>query len=230
MMLIILGAIRRLFWLCVVAVLVVGVYWWFREDLRPYTDAVRERWEELRGRTAESSDRPGTSQALADRAWVKVDALRTGDADQASFTDLELQSLLEYRYPEVLPAFVDSPRITLEDDRVRLRVRIPVDRLPQVRDLGEITALLPDTTDLEVRGQLLPAEEGRVAFAVDDVSAHRIPLPRRLVPAALDLLGRKDEPGLRADAIVIPLPGGARAAYVRADSLVLLGRQDRTRD
>ena len=230
MMVIIAGVIRRVFWLCVVLVLVGGAYWWFREDLRPYTDAVRERWETLRGQSPDAAATPRTSQALADRAWVKVDAIRTGESSQASFTDIELQSLLEYRYPEVLPAFVDSPRITIEGDRLRLRVRIPVDRLPQVQELGEIAALLPDTTDLDIRGQLLPADDGRVAFAVDDVSAHRIPLPRRLVPAALELLGRKDEPGLREDAIAIPLPAGARAAYVRADSLVLLGRQDRTRD
>jgi len=229
-MLIILGAIRRLVWLGVVAALAGGAYWWFREDLRPYTQVVRDRWDTLRGRSPDAAAPPGTSQALADRAWAKVDAIRTGESGQASFTDLELQSLLEYRYPEILPSFVDSPRISIDGDRVRLRVRIPVDRLPQVRELGEIAALLPDTTDLDVRGQLLPADDGKVAFAVDGVSAHRIPLPRRLVPAALELLGRKDEPGLREDAIAIPLPAGARAAYVRADSLVLLGRQDRTRD
>jgi hypothetical protein len=229
MMLIILGAIRRLFWLCLIAVLAAGAYWWFREDLRPYTQIVAERWATLRGRTPGESS-TGTSKALADEAWRKIDALRAGEVGQVSFTDLELQSLLEHRYAEVLPAFVDSPRITLEGDRVRLRVRVPVDRLPQVSELGEIAALLPDTTDLEVRGQLLPADDGEVAFAVDAVSAHRIPLPRRMVPAALELLGRRDRPGLRPDAILVPLPRGARAAYVRADSLVLLARQDPTRD
>jgi hypothetical protein len=39
------------------------------------------------------------------------------------------------------------------------------------------------------------------------------------------VLGRRDAPGLRQDAIRIALPKGARAAYVRGDSLVLLARR-----
>jgi hypothetical protein len=54
------------------------------------------------------------------------------------------------------------------------------------------------------------------------VSAQRFPLPARLVPGALERLGRTDEPGLPPDAIALPLPPGVAAAYVRRDSLVLL--------
>jgi hypothetical protein len=42
------------------------------------------------------------------------------------------------------------------------------------------------------------------------------------VPGALRRLGRKDEAGLPADALSLPLPPGADAAYVRGDSLVFL--------
>jgi hypothetical protein len=87
-----------------------------------------------------------------------------------------------------------------------------------------VAALLPDTTEVTVRGQLLPLDGGRVAFAIDEVTAAHIPLPRRIVPAALERLGRRDEPGLPRDALALPLPPGAAGAYVRADSLVLLAR------
>jgi hypothetical protein len=51
-----------------------------------------------------------------------------------------------------------------------------------------------------------------------------VPLPRRIVPGALDRIGRRDEPGLPRDAIAVTLPPGVAAAYVRRDSLFLLRR------
>ena len=49
-------------------------------------------------------------------------------------------------------------------------------------------------------------------------------LPCRMVGAVLSRLGRRDEAGLPADALALPLPAGATNAYVRGDSLVLVGR------
>jgi hypothetical protein len=200
-----------------------GVVWVYRDELRPVWDAAVSRWQQTRAQPGDAAQADDKATAeLAERAQVKLDAVRTGEQRQASFTSDELQSLLQFRYRQVLPAFIDSPRVTLEGDQVRLRMRVPVDRLPSVEDLGEVASMLPDTTDLDVQGKLLPSDDGRVAFAVDKVSAHRIPLPKRLVPSALEMLGRTDQPGLPADAILVPLPKGARTAYVRGDSLVLL--------
>ena len=67
------------------------------------------------------------------------------------------------------------------------------------------------------------SEAGIEPDRIDAVAAQRIPLPRRLVPSALEALGREDCPDLPDDAIELPLPKGVRAAYVRGDSLVLLG-------
>jgi hypothetical protein len=200
-----------------------GAVWVYRDELRPVWDAAVARWQQTRAQPSDAAkpDDKATAE-LAERAQVKLDAVRTGEQRQASFTSDELQSLLQFRYRQVLPAFIDSPRVTLEGDQVRLRMRVPADRLPSVKELGEVASMLPDTTDLDIHGQLLPSDDGRVAFAVDKVSAHRIPLPKRLVPAALEMLGRTDQPGLPADAILVPLPKGARTAYVRGDSLVLL--------
>jgi hypothetical protein len=167
---------------------------------------------------------PEVTPEIAERAQRKLDALRKRDVDHIALSEQEVRSLLAHRYAQLLPAFVDSPRVDLEGSRIRLRARVPVDKLPRVSDLGEAAALLPDTAELDFTGQVLPLDSGRVALAVDEVSAAKIPLPKRLVPGALTRLGRKDEPGLPADAVALPLPPGAGAAYVRADSLVFLSR------
>ncbi|MCI0432537.1 MAG: hypothetical protein L0271_02645 [Gemmatimonadetes bacterium] len=217
------GCIGKLFFLGVVAVALVAAFL--------YRDRLLTAWAVLRGEpTAAVAHDVAVSPELAASAQEKLDAVARGDHTEAAFATDELQSLLEYRYRDRFPAFVDSPRIRIQAGEVSLSVRVPVDRLPARRGLGEITALLPDTTDLVVRGELLAAEDGKVTFAVDGVSAHSIPLPARLVPAALEMLGRKDEPGLRSDAISVPLPEGTRAAYIRGDSIVILSSGQRPRN
>lgn len=183
-------------------------------------DRLRSAWQGLRGQEEEVVVVP--SRELADAANAKIQRLKDGSADRVALSELELQSLLQYRYRELLPAFVDSPKVALDGSRIEVKARVPVDRLPQISELGEAAGFLPDTTELSVRGELLPLQNRRVALAVDQVRAARIPLPQRLVNGALQKLGRKDEPGLPPDALAIRLPAGADAAYVRNDSLIFL--------
>jgi hypothetical protein len=168
----------------------------------------------------------GVSPRTAELAEHRIGRLR-GESRREAFTTSELQSLLEYRDLKMLPEYVSAPRITLERNEVTLSVKLPTARLPRVEELGQIVAVLPDTTHLEMRGTVLPFDDGYVAVTVDRVSAQRIPLPSRFVPALLDLFGREDAPGLPADAIRIPLPDGASSAYVRSDSLVVLSTGNR---
>lgn len=182
-------------------------------------DRIRTAWNDLRGGEATVAV---PSQELADRADRKLADLKSGTASQIAISELELQSLLIFKYRELLPAFVDSPKIELDDDRIHVTGRVPVDRLPSVNEIGQAANFLPDTAEIEVIGKLLPLDSRRAAMAVDRVSAARIPLPQRLVASALRKLGRKDEPGLPADALAVPLPPGANAAYVRGDSLVFM--------
>jgi len=222
-----LGAIRGclgriVFLAAVLAALVAGFV---------YRDRVRAAWAVLRGDTAVGArGGPVASPELAAAAQDRLDAVMRGDQAEAAFSVAELQSLLEYRYRDALPAFIDSPRVEIADGRVRLGVRVPVDRFTAARGLAEVAALLPDTTDLLIRGALLAAGDGKVAFAVEGVTAHGIPLPRRLVPGALEMLGRQAAPGLPDDAIEVALPQGTRAAYIRGDSLVILSSGHRPRD
>lgn len=206
------GCMRRAVLLVLLVIVAAGA-WFFR-------DRIVDAWHDLRG-TAPVAVQP--SEELADDAERKLDELRAGSAQSVSLSAVELESLLLYRYPGVLPGFLRDTDLELSGDQLQLRARIPIDKLPRVEGL-EVTAFMPDTTDVHVEGKLLPLDSGRVAFAVDRVSAASFPLPSRLVSPALERLGRRDEPGLPRDAIALPLPPGVAAAYIRRDSLVLLAR------
>ena len=198
------------------ALLVVG---WLNRD------RLSDVWRSARVDVpAAEPSRPEATPELAERAQEKLASLANGDETRISLSEEELQSLLRYRYAQLLPAFIDSPRVEIDESRLRLRGRLPVDKLPAVRELGDVAALLPDTTDFAVTGQILPLDERRFALAVDEVSAERIPLPDRFIAGVLTRLGREDEPGLPADALAIPLPPGAAGVYVRDGSLVFLSR------
>lgn len=197
----------------VVIVIVAGLLWLNRDKLT-------SKWHAMRGGNEVMLAVP--SEEWADSAEAKLLALKSGKSERVVLRTVELQSLLQFKYRELLPAFVDSPRVELKGSKIQVLGRVPLDRIPDFGSLGEAAAILPDTTELSVTGELLPLTKGRVALAVDQVSASRIPLPRRLVPGALRRLGRKDEPGLPREAMAVPLPPGVDAAYVRGDSLVFL--------
>jgi hypothetical protein len=183
-------------------------------------DRITSAWQDLRG--GKEATELGPSPELAELASGKLGQLHAGEIEVVALSESEIQSLLQYKYQQLLPAFVDSPRVQLDGGKIVVQARVPVERLPQLGELGEAAAFLPDTTEIGVTGQVLPLRDGRVALAVDQVRAARIPLPKRLVPGALRKLGRKEEPGLPPDALALPLPPGADAAYVRGDSLVFL--------
>jgi hypothetical protein len=207
------GCLRRGIALLLLLLVLAGA-WIFR-------DRIRTAWNEWRG-TGETVEAP--SAELAAGAEDKLDSLRDGSAPSVSLSAIELESLLLYRYRGVLPAFLDSPQVQLDGDQLRLRARVPIDKLPRVDGLSDAAAFLPDTTELSVAGKLLPLDSGRVGFGIDDVSAAGVPLPDRFISGALARLGRRDEAGLPDDAIAVNLPTGAGAAYIRRDSLVLLAR------
>lgn len=206
-----LGCFRRLAGAVVLLLLVAVAAWWFRGDLA-------EAWRAVRG-----EDPPAVpSEEVAAAASVKLEELAAGRSRRAALSAVELQSLLEYRYRDLFPSFVHDPRVSIEDDRLRLEARVPTDALGGLPGADQARALLPDTADVTVMTNVLPLEPGRVALAVDEVTAARIPVPDRIVPSLLARVGRVEEPGLPEDALALRLPPGAATAYVRADSLVLL--------
>lgn len=191
-----------------------------------YRDSLVGAWREFAGREAAAA---GPSAALAESAQAKLGKL-SGPKPEGSvaLTETEVQSLVQYRVAGFLPSYVVAPHVELRDGRIRVSAQVPTNRFPRVEELGDVIGFLPDTTEVTAVGQLIPLDGDRVGFAIDEISAARVPLPRGLIPAVLQRLGRKDEPGLPADALALPLPAGAKGAYVRGDSLVLIGSAPRS--
>src|SRR5688572_12761350 len=81
-------------------------------------DRIETAWNSLRGGDAVTTV---PSQELAAAADRKLSDLAEGRATQIAISELELQSLLLYKYRELLPAFVDSPTIELNDDRIEVK-------------------------------------------------------------------------------------------------------------
>ncbi|HUP89578.1 MAG TPA: hypothetical protein VM100_09515 [Longimicrobiales bacterium] len=185
-------------------------------------DKIKSKLDQLRGREVVVEE--VASPQLAEATDQKLRDLKDGRVARVALSQRELQSLLQYKYRALLPEFVDSPQVTLKGEQIEVKARVPVDRLPQVSELGEAASFLPDTAEVGVSGKFIPIRPGRIALAVDAVKAAGIPLPHRLVPNALRRLGRKDEPGLPNDAMAMPLPSGVTAAYVRSDSLIFIGK------
>jgi hypothetical protein len=205
------GCLRRGVALLVLLLVLAGA-WIFR-------DRIRTAWNDWRGIEQETVT---PSPELAAGAERKLERLRDGSTPSVSLSAVELESMLLHSYQGILPEFLGAPQVELDGDQLRLRTRVPIDKLPRVDGFSDAAAFLPDTTDLSIAGKLIPLDSGRVGFGVDNVSAARVPLPDRFIVAALSRLGRRAEPGLPADAIAIRLPPGAAAAYIRRDSLVLL--------
>jgi hypothetical protein len=212
-MIIVFGCLKRVL-LLLVLLAVGGLVWWNR-------DRLRTEWNDLRG--GSESVQPATPVELAQLANQKLATLADGPPpDRVVLSSAELQSLLHTRFAGILPGYVDSATVELEDGRVHLRARVPTSELRQMSGLGQVASLLPDTTEIAVTGQLIPLDDGRVAIAVDQVSAAKIPLPRKLIPRIIRKIRPNADPGVPDDALVMPLPAGARSAYVRGDSLILL--------
>lgn len=210
-MILIFGCLRRIVSL-VLLLVIIAAAWYFRAD-------IMAKWRQFRGEAPEATVNP---EEAARTAQAKMAALESSNPPaRTALSEYELQALLRSRFAPALPAWLDSTRIRLEGDRVRLSGRVPLDRMPQLKDVGSVAGLLPDTTEVAVSGQVIPFGRGRVALAVDQVTAAHIPLPRRLIP---QVLGRMKKPGdtSPSDALSLPLPHTISSAYVRNDSLILL--------
>jgi hypothetical protein len=199
--------------LVVILAIIAGIYL--------FRGRIKHEWQALRGLREPPEV---ASPELGNVAATKIDQLRDGRTERVALGSVELQSLVQYKYAGLLPSFAQDPHIELDADHVRLRMRVPVDKMPSIKGLGDAAAFLPDTTEVEVSGTLIPLADGRIALGVDKVQAARIPLPSRLISEGLQRVGRRDEAGLPKDAIAVTLPPGVKAAYIRNDSLILLAR------
>ncbi len=182
--------------------------------------AVFPRVEGWLGR-GEVVEGPAPSPELADSTLARLRRFQDDPREEATFDGVELTSVLRHSAPGLLPAGFLEPTLEMDGGRAVLRGRLVLEAFPRLPDLGPVLGILPDTVGLKVEARLLPFGPGEAMVLVERVEASRIPLPRRMIPAILDALGREARRGLPPEGIVVPLPPGVSAAYIDGDRLVL---------
>ena len=166
-------------------------------------------------------DSPDASQELADSVVERLQAFRKEEEGRLALGSREINSILRYAVPGLLPPGIKEPILDLRDGRMHLTARVIRSEFPNLPDLGPILGMLPDTLNVELRASLMPFGQEEAALLVQSLEASRIPIPRRLIPDILQAMGRVDRPGLPPEAVAIPLPSGLQGAYIVSDSLIL---------
>jgi hypothetical protein len=160
------------------------------------------------------------SEEAAAAAEAKLERLRT-HGDTIRLSDVELASLLRFRVAAQYPDLLQNPSAAMSGDTLRVGARFPTERLPDLQELERVRPFFPDTTRIDVAGRLRERGPGRAALEIDEVAVAGIPIPQRYYPSVLERLGRRDEPGLPANAMAFGLPQGVGSAWVEDGFLVL---------
>jgi hypothetical protein len=186
--------------------LVLGVLgWWFRGHL-PGGRGVEEP-------TMVSPEAAAVAEAKLERLRAEREAVR--------LSEVELASLVRHRAPRWATSLLLEPSLELGGESLTLSGRVLTGQLPSHEALDPVRAFLPDTANVEIIGHLRPLEPGRAAFEVREVTFAGIPIPARYYPAALERIGRYDEPGLPPTALAVPLPDGVGAVRIESGYLLV---------
>jgi hypothetical protein len=205
---------RALSLLVLLAALFVGWRW------GPTFFPVLQEWVGLTPAPTPSESEVGPG--LADSVMAQLQSFTRGEAgDRMAVGGPEVTSVLRYSLQDLLPEGVTEPTVRMERERIHLRGRVVLASFPDLPDLGPIIGLLPDTMDVEMEASLVALGDEEAALLIRGIEASRIPLPVRMVPQILEALGRESRPGLPPEALVFPLPGHLRSAYILSDSLIL---------
>lgn len=160
------------------------------------------------------------SEAAAQSAEQKLARMRSS-RDTVHLSDVEFTSYLRYRFKDQFTGQLDAPTVQFAGDTLTLNGRLPMDRLPDTRELRAVREYMPDTADVRVRGQLRSLAPGRGAIRIDNVSVAKVPVPRDVYISALHRAGAGAEPGLGRDEYPFALPPGVGSAKVEGGELVL---------
>jgi hypothetical protein len=156
----------------------------------------------------------------AEAAERKIDRLRS-NGEEVQLTGVELSSLFRYRAPVWAVSGVDNADVEMSGDTLTVSGMVATDRLPSHPELDRIRGLLPESSRIEITGQVRPFRRGSAALRIDDVQFAGIPIPSRYYPDVLERIGRQPEPGLEPEALALRLPEGVSTARVEGGRLIL---------
>ena len=165
------------------------------------------------------------SPELADATLDRFERFRRGElGDQLILSALDVESVIRYSAPGMVPGGVSDVDVEFHDGVVRLTARVLVEAFPGLPILDGILGFLPDTVSVSIEGALAPLDQDAIALVVHGVYASFIPvpLPDGMTPKILVALGRRSREGLPEDALLFSLPDGVRSAHVLRDRLILV--------
>ncbi len=172
--------------------------------------------------TARPVEEAGPTPELAEEALDRFERFRDGElGDRVAFDGRELTAVVRHALPGLIPPGVAEPSVRLRDGKVEVTARVAVEDFPELPRLDQLAGLLPDTVDVEVRGSLVPLDQGTLALVADGVRVAKIPVPERMVADVLKALGRSGPASLPPNGVLVPMPDGVEAVFVLGDSLVL---------
>lgn len=169
------------------------------------------------------------SPELAEATLDRFERFRGGQAgDRLALGSTELTSVVRYSVPGLVPAGIGEPEVRLRDGRVHVAAEVAVADFPRLPSLEQVVGFLPDTLLVDMRGSLVPLDQGHLSLVVDRIRAARIPVPGRMIGGVLDgLRGGRGTDGSSDNALPVPLPDGLDSVFVQRDSLVLISERAR---
>ncbi|WP_419940882.1 hypothetical protein [Candidatus Palauibacter sp.] len=207
------GIFRRLFTglgflVFLLALLVTG--WILREDI--------ERW--LANVDGEDIAMPEPSPEAAARVETVLRELASGGgAAETRFTEMELQSYVEYILATQLPAGIGAPAIELRDSTVALSAQVDFTRLTIAGDAAaSLGRMFGDSAlvAVEVFPEVGEVGEGRI---------HLVSLQAGVIPVHPLLLGMAGQQlGLRMNgqALLFDIPAAVADVRVENEEIILL--------
>lgn len=194
---------------CLTVVLVLAVAAWF------YRDEIRE-WVDSRNEIVMSEPSP----ELAMRAEEKIQEVIDGEGDRETrLTELELQSYVQYRLVDRLPAGVYDPAVDLRDSTIAVSARLDLRRLEVAGTAVEnLRRMIGDST--LVTGEVYPTVEGpgRGRAEILTLQAGMFPVPPMLIGMGIQQLGLENQ----GNAVLITLPEDVIGFRVENEEVILI--------
>lgn len=193
----------------VVVLVVVG--WFYREDIQAWL---------TQGDEIVMSE---PSAELAIRAEEKFEAIEDGTApEEVRLSEMELQSYVQFRLSEQLPAGVSNPAVDLRDSTVAVSASLDFTRLEVAAEQAEmLRRVMGDSAT--VQSELYPRVgapgEGRIE--VLSLQAGIVPVPPMLIGTVLEGAGIRAE-GRTA---ILEIPVDVESIRVQNEEIILVRQQ-----
>ncbi len=193
----------------VVVLALVG--WFFREDIQAWL---------TQGDEIVMSE---PSPELAISAEEKLEAIAGGTArGDVRLSEMELQSYVQYRLAQQLPAGVTNPAVDLLDSTVAMSAALDFTRLEVAPDAVEmLRRMMGDsaTVQTELYPTVVAPGEGRIE--VLSLQAGVVPVPAPFIGMVLEGVGIQSD----GQTAILEIPDDVEAILVRDEEIVLVRQQ-----